>query len=161
MHSIPLLCGWKPKGLGYLMHSKCIINSYVLIKWQTKQQIRRPAPCQGSRRHRSKLVTFMHWYYLPHTILDWRRSLHRAPHLRHHLRRSSEGHRSLQLRLNTVHGHWQHSVYQINHLDGFFPTLGTISNAVCVSECPTSSKMTVTCLTDTSKCTSGSITATY
>ena len=52
-------------------------------------------------------------------------------------------------------------MYSLTCADGFFPVLGSISNATCVSQCPTSSQMTVACLPDTVACTTGTITASY
>lgn len=52
-------------------------------------------------------------------------------------------------------------MYSLTCADGFFPVLGSISNATCVSQCPTSSQMTVACLPDSVACTTGTITASY
>lgn len=51
-------------------------------------------------------------------------------------------------------------MYSFIHIDGFFPVEYSISNATCVSKCPTLSQ-TVSCLPDQSQCTNNTITSTY
>lgn len=52
-------------------------------------------------------------------------------------------------------------MYLFPHSDAFFPTLGSISNAVCVSQCPSDNTTTVSCLFDNTTCTSSTITSSY
>lgn len=54
-------------------------------------------------------------------------------------------------------------MYPSPHLDAFFPTLGSISSATCVSQCPSTNTTTVTCLPDGVNCfsTNPTITASY
>lgn len=55
----------------------------------------------------------------------------------------------------------RYAMYWFNYLDGYFPTEGSISNAVCVEQCPTSVNQTLKCLTDDVKCFNGTIISTY
>lgn len=51
-------------------------------------------------------------------------------------------------------------MYPSIKIDGFFPTLLSLNNAVCVSQCPVEGQ-TVTCLNDGVGCTGNTITASY
>ncbi len=52
-------------------------------------------------------------------------------------------------------------MYAYPHSDAFFPDFLSISNAVCVSQCPSDNTTSVTCLNDGINCNGSTITATY
>jgi hypothetical protein len=52
-------------------------------------------------------------------------------------------------------------MYAFPHSDAFFPNFLSISNAVCVSQCPSDNTTSVSCLTDNVNCNASTITASY